>query len=88
MTVFNRSRPSSQLAVTGHDNDNDEEYAQKGLVAPRYMGTQADQRDMNALGRVQVLRVRPFPFQVTDLALLTLSSEIFDLFPLLVLDVP
>jgi hypothetical protein len=54
--------------MTGHDNDNDEEYAQKGLVAPRYMGTQADQRDMNALGRVQVLRVRPFPFQVTDLA--------------------
>jgi hypothetical protein len=35
----------------------DEEYAQKGLVEPRYMGTVADQRDMNALGRVQVLRV-------------------------------
>jgi hypothetical protein len=60
MTVFNRSRPDSQQAVTGYDNDNDEEYAQKGLVAPRYMGTKADQQDMNALGRVQVLRVRPF----------------------------
>jgi hypothetical protein len=29
----------------------------KGLVAPKYMGTVADQRDMSALGRVQVLRV-------------------------------
>jgi hypothetical protein len=35
----------------------DEEYTQKGLVEPRYMGTIADQKDMNALGRVQVLRV-------------------------------
>lgn len=40
--------------MTGLD---DEEYAQKGLVEPRYMGTLADRRDMNALGRVQVLRV-------------------------------
>ncbi|KAJ5772912.1 hypothetical protein N7457_007808 [Penicillium paradoxum] len=39
----------------------DEEYAQKGLVEPQYMGTLADQRDMNALGRVQVLR-RNFRF--------------------------
>jgi hypothetical protein len=30
----------------------------KGLVAPKYMGTVADQRDMSVLGRVQVLRVR------------------------------
>lgn len=32
-------------------------YPAKGLVAPKYMGTVADQRDMSALGRVQVLRV-------------------------------
>ncbi|EAW10459.1 putative GABA permease [Aspergillus clavatus NRRL 1] len=36
-------------------------YASKGLVAPKYMGTVADQRDMSALGRVQVLR-RNFRF--------------------------
>jgi hypothetical protein len=34
-----------------------EDLPQKGLVAPRYMGTLADQKDMSALGRVQVLRV-------------------------------
>ncbi|EAU39378.1 conserved hypothetical protein [Aspergillus terreus NIH2624] len=33
----------------------------KGLVAPKYMGTVADQRDMSVLGRVQVLR-RNFRF--------------------------
>jgi hypothetical protein len=60
MTILNRSRSDSQQISTGHDDYNDEEYAQKGLVEPRYMGTKADQRDMNALGRVQVLRVRPF----------------------------
>ena len=32
-------------------------YASKGLVEPKYMGTIADQRDMNVLGRAQVLRV-------------------------------
>ncbi|KAJ5867916.1 hypothetical protein N7534_002469 [Penicillium rubens] len=58
MTVFSRSRPDSQQTMTGLD---DEEYAQKGLVEPRYMGTLADRRDMNALGRVQVLR-RNFRF--------------------------
>jgi hypothetical protein len=31
-------------------------YPVKGPVAPKYMGTVADQRDMSALGRVQVLR--------------------------------
>ncbi|PYI03375.1 amino acid permease [Aspergillus sclerotiicarbonarius CBS 121057] len=39
----------------------DVEYAPKGLVAPKYMGTIRDQRDMSALGRVQVLR-RNFKF--------------------------
>lgn len=53
MTVFDKSRPDSQQTMTFDD----EEYAKKGLVEPRYMGTVADQRDMNALGRVQVLRV-------------------------------
>lgn len=42
------------MTVTAND---DVEYPQKGLVAQRYMGTRADQRDMSALGRVQVLRV-------------------------------
>ncbi|GAA91734.1 amino acid permease [Aspergillus luchuensis IFO 4308] len=37
------------------------EKAPKGLVAPKYMGTIRDQRDMSALGRVQVLR-RNFKF--------------------------
>ncbi|KAE8167101.1 amino acid/polyamine transporter I [Aspergillus tamarii] len=36
-------------------------YATKGLVEPKYMGTIADQKDMNVLGRVQVLR-RNFRF--------------------------
>ncbi|CAG8045893.1 unnamed protein product [Penicillium salamii] len=57
MAVFDKSRPDSQQTMTFDD----EEYARKGLVEPRYMGTIADQRDMNALGRVQVLR-RNFRF--------------------------
>ncbi|KAF7585472.1 hypothetical protein BBP40_010869 [Aspergillus hancockii] len=36
-------------------------YTSRGLVEPKYMGTMADQRDMNVLGRVQVLR-RNFRF--------------------------
>ncbi|KAJ5937266.1 hypothetical protein N7454_004921 [Penicillium verhagenii] len=43
------------------DDVEDFQKAPKGLVAPRYMGTVADQRDMSALGRVQVLR-RNFRF--------------------------
>lgn len=45
------------MTVTASDAHDDVEFSQKGLVAPRYMGTLADQRDMSALGRVQVLRV-------------------------------
>lgn len=30
----------------------------RGHVAPKWRGTQADQADMNTLGREQVLRVR------------------------------
>ncbi|KAL4776113.1 amino acid/polyamine transporter I [Aspergillus nidulans var. acristatus] len=37
------------------------EHPGKGTVAPKYMGTVVDQRDMNAMGRVQVLR-RNFRF--------------------------
>ncbi|KAL2829769.1 amino acid/polyamine transporter I [Aspergillus cavernicola] len=37
------------------------EYTPKGHVAPKYMGTIADQSDMTAMGRVQVLR-RNFRF--------------------------
>ncbi|KAJ6127327.1 hypothetical protein N7523_002939 [Penicillium sp. IBT 18751x] len=57
-----RSGNDSQMTATANDYDHDEEdFPQKGLVAPRYMGTIADKRDMNALGRVQVLR-RNFRF--------------------------
>ena len=54
MAIFNTSRPDSEITVTADDVEKD---THKGLVAPRYMGTLADQRDMSALGRVQVLRV-------------------------------
>lgn len=33
----------------------------KGHVAQKYIGTMADQRDMQALGKEQVLRVRYLP---------------------------
>ena len=33
----------------------------KGTVAPKYLGTVVDQYDMNAMGRVQVLRVSYIP---------------------------
>ncbi|MBZ6376641.1 MAG: hypothetical protein LBE67_17130 [Kocuria palustris] len=84
MTVFSRSRPDSQQTMTGLD---DEEYAQKGLVEPRYMGTLADRRDMNALGRVQVLRVSCSALVMAVVAvLLTLGRETFGLSLLLDLD--
>lgn len=54
-----RSGNDSQMTVTANDHD-EEDFLQKGLVAPRYMGTIADQRDMSALGRMQVLRVSGF----------------------------
>lgn len=83
MTVFNRSRPDSQQTMTGLD----EEHAQKGLVEPRYMGTLADRRDMNALGRVQVLRVSCSALVVpAALALLMSRRETFGLSLLLDLD--
>jgi hypothetical protein len=70
--------------MTGLD---DEEYAQKGLVEPRYMGTLADRRDMNALGRVQVLRVSCSALVMAVVAvLLTLGRETFGLSLLLDLD--
>lgn len=61
--------------MTGLD---DEEYAEKGLVEPQYMGTLADKRDMNALGRVQVLRVSSSTLFVP--AVLTSQRETFGLF--------
>lgn len=83
MTVFDKSRPDSQQTMTFDD----EEYAKKGLVEPRYMGTVADQRDMNALGRVQVLRVCFCFFSISCLVnLLTLSRETFVSSPLWALD--
>jgi hypothetical protein len=35
-----------------------DEALSRGHVAPKWRGTQADQADMSALGREQVLRVR------------------------------
>ena len=53
--AFESGRIEGQINVEGSENV---EKASKGLVAPKYMGTIRDQRDMSALGRVQVLRVR------------------------------
>lgn len=55
MPIFNKSRNDSEMTVTA--NDDVEDFTAKGTVEKRYMGTVADQRDMSALGRVQVLRV-------------------------------
>ncbi|KAJ5645398.1 hypothetical protein N7507_011409 [Penicillium longicatenatum] len=62
MPLSHRSKNDS--SITDSVIDDVEDFPQKaprGLVAPRYMGTVADQRDMSALGRVQVLR-RNFRF--------------------------
>ena len=84
MTVISRSRPDSQRTMTGLD---DEEYAEKCLVEPQYMGTLADRRDMNALGRVQVLRVSCSALVgLAVLALLTSRRETSGLSLLLDLD--
>ncbi|RDK46902.1 amino acid permease [Aspergillus phoenicis ATCC 13157] len=56
--AFESGRIEGQINVEGSENV---EKASKGLVAPKYMGTIRDQRDMSALGRVQVLR-RNFRF--------------------------
>nr|XP_001402058.2 amino acid permease [Aspergillus niger CBS 513.88] len=56
--AFESGRIEGQIHVEGSENV---EKASKGLVAPKYMGTIRDQRDMSALGRVQVLR-RNFRF--------------------------
>lgn len=53
------------------------EKAPKGLVAPKYMGTVRDQRDMSALGRVQVLRVGR-QFSCYSYLMLMQDSEILD----------
>lgn len=53
------------------------EKAPKGLVAPKYMGTIRDQRDMSALGRVQVLRVGCY-FSCYSCLMLMQDSEISD----------
>lgn len=53
------------------------EKAPKGLVAPKYMGTIRDQRDMSALGRVQVLRVGCY-FSFYSCLMLMQDSEISD----------
>jgi len=63
MPVFHRAGNNSEsqmpYSATDATEDVEDDFPQKqrGFVAPRYMGTLADQRDMSALGRVQVLRV-------------------------------
>lgn len=78
------------MTDTAYDHDHDEEdYPQKGFVAPRYMGTIADKRDMSALGRVQVLRVscsRSGIRLIGPELELTTRRGIFGLFRLLDLD--
>ncbi|KAJ5710387.1 hypothetical protein N7488_004543 [Penicillium malachiteum] len=62
MPIFHRGKDELGMSSTATDDVEDfPSSAQKGLVAPRYMGTLADQRDMTSLGRVQVLR-RNFRF--------------------------
>lgn len=85
-----RSGNDSQMTATADDHD-EENFPRKGLVAPRYMGTVADQKDMSALGRVQVLRVSGFFFSywvgIRSLGTeLTRRRGIFGLFPLSGLD--
>lgn len=58
MPLSHRSNNDSQMTESVIDDVEDfPQKAPKGRVAPQYMGTLADQRDMSALGRVQVLRV-------------------------------
>ncbi|KAJ5155229.1 hypothetical protein N7492_008032 [Penicillium capsulatum] len=59
MPLFHKSANDSEMTVTA--NDDVEDCSPKAMVAQRYMGTAADQREMSALGRVQVLR-RNFRF--------------------------
>jgi hypothetical protein len=47
-------KDGSQVQTTVVD---DVEYAHKGHVAAKYMGTATDKNDMSVLGREQVLRV-------------------------------
>jgi hypothetical protein len=81
------------MTATADDHD-EENFPRKGLVAPRYMGTIADQKDMSALGRVQVLRVSGFFFFSYWVETRSLGTEltrrrgIFGLFRLLGLDAP
>lgn len=75
------------MTFTISDANDDVEFPHKGLVAPRYMGTLADQRDMSALGRVQVLRVCGCDLLEWK-RMLTQSRGIFDSFPLLGLGAP
>lgn len=75
---FNKSRADSDVTETA--NDDVEDSSPKGMVAKRYMGTVADQRDMSALGRVQVLRVSSEVRRPLIGFCLTLASGIFDSF--------
>ncbi|KAL3452446.1 amino acid/polyamine transporter I [Aspergillus insuetus] len=61
MDTIERAPGVKTAADVSVDYAADPEYRPKGLVAPKYMGTVADQYDMSAMGRVQVLR-RNFRF--------------------------
>ncbi|KAL4803705.1 amino acid/polyamine transporter I [Aspergillus unguis] len=60
---WNETRPSNMRHIEDLSIDyaGYAEFPRKGTVAPKYMGTAVDQYDMNAMGRVQVLR-RNFRF--------------------------
>ena len=55
-------------------NNGDDEPMRKVHVPAKYMGTAADQADMGALGREQVLRVRSFMLFLSILMILTLQA--------------
>lgn len=52
-----------------------EEAPSRGRVAVKWRGTQADQADMSALGREQVLRVCPLIITVANASVLTLQRN-------------
>ena len=55
--VLETAQNVTRVEVREQAPRNDVEDDRKILVPRKYLGTVADQRDMSALGRVQVLRV-------------------------------
>ncbi|KAK1144230.1 hypothetical protein N8T08_005643 [Aspergillus melleus] len=59
--VLETPRNVTRVETQAQTHRHDVEFGRKALVAPKYLGTMADQHDMSDLGRVQVLR-RNFRF--------------------------